>query len=225
MKSKKAPGYYLHPRQEMVELIAGNPKRVLEVGCGAGLFRTNFKDQVEYWGVEPCSFAAAQARQLLTQVYEGTYEEVSDKLPDQYFDLVVCNDVIEHMSDPKGFLWNLRRKIADGGAMIVSIPNLRNAVILYDLLFKGDFQYVDEGVLDYTHFHLFTKKSFLQMAESCGWTMTFWCPIRPYRFSPFMNIVLACIKLFIPEIKCMQIAARLHPKTTLDASPSSNPTI
>lgn len=218
MSSREVPGYYLHTRQEMSELISGSPKRVLEVGCGAGRFRTNLNGEVEYWGVEPNPCAVAQARRLLTHVLEGFYEDVSKDIPNHYFDLIVCNDVIEHMRDPRGFLRDLRNKIANDGSMIVSIPNLRNALTLYDLLVKGEFQYVDSGVLDYTHFHLFTRKSFLRMAEQCGWSIELCRPMHPQPFKPFKNIVLSCIKPFIPEIKCIQIAARLRPQTSRESS-------
>ena len=202
----------------MAELILGYPKRVLEIGCGAGRFRTNLNDDVEYWGVEPNPCAAAQARRLLTHALEGCYEDVSKDIPDHYFDLIVCNDVIEHTRDPRGLLRDLRNKIASDGSMIVSIPNLRNALTLYDLLIKGEFQYVDSGVLDYTHFHLFTKKSFIRMAEQCGWTIELCRPMHPQPFKLFKNILLSCFKLLIPEIKCIQIAARLRPQELRESS-------
>ena len=212
MNSQEVPRYNLHARQEMAELVLGCPKRVLEIGCGAGRFRTNLNGEVEYWGVEPNHCAVEQARQLLTHAMEGFYEDVSKDIPEHYFDLIVCNDVIEHTRDPRGFLRDLLSKIANDGSMIVSIPNLRNALTLFDLLIKGDFQYVDSGVLDYTHLHLFTKKSFMRMAEQCGWSVELCRPMHPQPFKPFKNIVLSCIKLFIPEIKCIQLAARLRPQ-------------
>lgn len=194
----------------MLELIHGNPKRVLEIGCGAGCFRANFHGDLEYWGVEPCPSAAMQARKTLTHVLEGTYDNVSNAIPDHHFDLIVCNDVIEHMPDPMGFLCEVRHKLVDDGSMILSVPNLRNAVTLYNLLVKGDFHYVDAGVLDYTHLHLFTKKSIMRMAEDCGWHIDICKPLPPQPFKFFKNIILNCAMIFIPEIKSLQIAARLR---------------
>ena len=221
MNTETIPEYYLHKRTNMTKLVLGNPERVLEIGCGAGLFRTNFKDNVEYWGVEPFAQAAEMAKQRLSRVFEGYYDEVSDKIPERLFDLIVCNDVIEHMPDPEGFLRNIQGKLADGGSMIVSVPNVRNAITLFDLLVRGDFQYVDQGVLDYTHFHLFTKNSFVRMAEKCGWSIDVCEPSPPQPFKLFKRVLLGFIKLFIPEIESTQIVARLRPKRPAEMSDGS----
>ena len=202
--------YYSNLRPEMTEFIRGEPRSILEIGCGAGRFRDNFKDDIEYWGIEPCTSAARLASSSLTHVLNGTYDEVSSKIPDHHFDLIVCNDVIEHMPDPKSFLRNVREKLSDNGTMIVSLPNVRNAVTLFELLINGDFQYVDAGVLDYTHLHLFTMKSFTRMAEECGWRVELCRPLPSQPFKPIKNLVLNCIKPFIPEIKSMQIAFQLR---------------
>ena len=197
----------------MMAFVQGNPNKILEIGCGIGGFRKNFNNNVEYWGIEPYEAAAEQAKLVLTKTISGTYETAKRDIPDRYFDLIVCNDVIEHMTDPREFLNDVRSKLANNGKMIVSIPNLRNAVTLYDLLIKGDFQYVSAGVLDYTHFHLFTKNSFCKMAVECGWKVEICQPLPPQPFKPIKSIVLSCIKPFIPEIKSFQIAARLRPNT------------
>jgi 2-polyprenyl-3-methyl-5-hydroxy-6-metoxy-1,4-benzoquinol methylase len=209
----KAQSYYSNTRQDMMAFVQGNPNKILEIGCGIGGFRKNFHSNVEYWGIEPHGAAAEQAKLILTKTISGTYETAKRDIPDRYFDLVVCNDVIEHMTDPREFLKDVRSKLADNGKMIVSVPNLRNAVTLYDLLIKGDFQYVSAGVLDYTHFHLFTKSSFCKMAVECGWEVEICQPLPPQPFKPIKSIVLSCIKPFIPEIKSFQIAARLRPNT------------
>jgi len=44
------------------------------------------------------------ASKNLDTVLTGFFENVLDKLPDNYFDLIICNDVIEHMADPSNFL-------------------------------------------------------------------------------------------------------------------------
>ena len=200
--------YYSGKRQDMLKFIDIKANRILEIGCGEGNFATNFTD-VEYWGVEPVTRHAKAAEQKGLKILNGLYEDVEDKIPDSYFDLIVCNDVIEHMIDPRLFLKNIRNKLAPSGKMIVSIPNLRNAYTLYNLLIKGDFKYEKAGVLDYTHLHLFTKKSFINMAYECNWKIEKCAPLPPPPYKPFKNIILNFIKFFIPEIKSQQIGFRL----------------
>jgi len=107
---QKDDSYYLLSRPELIPFLPKNLEsmKVLEVGCGAGNFGTHF-ECTEYWGIEPNESMAKHARLILNKVLLGNYDEVSDLLPDHYFDLVVCNDVIEHMQDAELFLIPLNK--------------------------------------------------------------------------------------------------------------------
>ena len=51
---KKDESYYRGMRQDVFALVPPRVRRVLEIGCGAGRFRENFPDEVEYWVWNPC---------------------------------------------------------------------------------------------------------------------------------------------------------------------------
>ena len=154
------PSYYLNTRPEVAAFLPAGATRVLEIGCGAGSFRRNFPGPVEYWGVEAVPTVALEARALLDRVLPGTFREVYDALPDGYFDLVVCNDVIEHMADHDDFLQAIQAKMRAGGSHLVgSVPNVRYITNLYALLVRKDWQYADAGILDRTHLRFFTRRS------------------------------------------------------------------
>ena len=106
----KEDNYYISKRQDMLKFIDIKVSRILEIGCGEGNFATNFTD-VEYWGVEPVTQHAKAAEQKGFKILNGLYEDVEDKIPNAYFDLIVCNDVIEHMLEPIGFLKNVKKKL------------------------------------------------------------------------------------------------------------------
>lgn len=212
----KPDTYYSACRKDMLKFVNVPVHALLEIGCGVGNFSSNYPD-AEYWGVEPVAKQAELAASKSLKVLNGCYENVSSQIPDKYFDLIVCNDVIEHMTDPRAFLHDVSKKLNSTGVMIVSVPNLRNVVTLYNLLVKGEFQYTESGILDYTHFHLFTKHSLIQLAKECGWHVEICEPISPLPFKPIKDFLLCVIKLLIPEIKSAQIGARLRP-----AFPSDN---
>ena len=109
----------------MAFMIPTDIHKVLEIGCGKGNFKTHFPDSIEYWGVEPNAEARAEAEQRFHKVLAGLYDDVEAELPEQYFDLIVCNDVIEHMPDHDAFLEQIKRKLAPGGRLLISIPNVR----------------------------------------------------------------------------------------------------
>lgn len=190
--------YYVGVRNEMLPFLPERRQRILEIGCGYGTFSEGVDGCVEYWGVEPDKGAAAIAGKKLGKVFVGTYEEVAKQLPDNYFDLIVCNDVIEHMPDHEEFLKDIQNKISDGGALIASIPNVRYYGNLLELIFNKDWRYRESGILDRTHLRFFTRKSLLQCLDRSG-----------YEIEKFEGInglktrILPLKRLFRPLIFCL----------------------
>jgi SAM-dependent methyltransferase len=48
------------------------------------------------------------------------------ELPSAHYDVIVCWNVLEHLSHPLAALVNLRSALRPGGAMILSVPNVAN---------------------------------------------------------------------------------------------------
>jgi 2-polyprenyl-3-methyl-5-hydroxy-6-metoxy-1,4-benzoquinol methylase len=161
--------YYRQQRNDMRGYLPENPRRVLEIGCGEGGFSAGIAGTVETWGIEPNKAAAEAAATRLHRVLTGRFEDVADQLPRGYFDLIVCNDVIEHMTDHDGFLCDIRDYFADGGVLVGSVPNMRNYKVLFDLLCLGDWQYRDSGIQDRTHLRWFTAKSLRRSLTDAGY--------------------------------------------------------
>jgi 2-polyprenyl-3-methyl-5-hydroxy-6-metoxy-1,4-benzoquinol methylase len=142
--------------------------KVLEVGCGEGAFIAGLPGRPETWGIEPDVRSAGIAKGRLNRVMTTTYNEVKADLPLNYFDLVVCNDVIEHMTDHDAFLRDIQVHMADGALIVGSLPNVRHYKNLFNLLALCDWHYQDEGILDRTHFRFFTFRSLRRSLESAG---------------------------------------------------------
>lgn len=155
----KSNNYYLGARPEVTDFLPEYYTKVLEIGCGEGNFSNNLTQTCEYWGIEPVKETAEIARNNLFKVLNGRYEDVQTELPNNYFDLIICNDVIEHMVDHDQFLEDIKQKLLPGACLVGSIPNVRFIGNLIELLFKRDWQYRDEGILDRTHLRFFTEKS------------------------------------------------------------------
>jgi 2-polyprenyl-3-methyl-5-hydroxy-6-metoxy-1,4-benzoquinol methylase len=150
--------YFSNVRRNMRGVLPEGYAKVLEVGCGTGAFRANL-GPCEYWGIEPNPEAAAQARTHLAHVLTGTFEAVRGELPARYFDLVVCNDVIEHMPDHDWFMEAIKAHMAPDARMVASIPNVRYLPHLFDLLARKEWKYEEWGLLDRTHLRFFTERS------------------------------------------------------------------
>ena len=166
---KKEEVYYAQERKEMFHYIPETARTVLDVGCGKGNFSRELKRRgATVWGIEIMEPAAFEAREVLDKVLVGGVEDTMKQLPEQYFDCIICNDVLEHLQYPDQVLLNLKNNLTPNGIIVCSIPNIRYWRYLRMLVFKKDWKYEDSGVMDRTHFRFFTRKSIQRMFEELG---------------------------------------------------------
>ncbi len=168
----KNDAYYGNTRPEMLPFIPVGSQKILEVGCGDGNFSAQLiKEGVETWAIEPNESSAKSASEKLFKVLHGTIDDRLKEVPDNYFDVIIMNDVIEHLTEPWDDIQNLKSKLKDEGVFVSSIPNVRYAKNLFNLLFKRDWKYTDDRILDITHYRFFTKKSIRRLWEENGYSI------------------------------------------------------
>jgi 2-polyprenyl-3-methyl-5-hydroxy-6-metoxy-1,4-benzoquinol methylase len=164
------PTYYASQRSELHQFLPERFDRLLDVGCSEGGYGAVVRARhqgCEVWGVEPHTPAAEIASTRLHHVLNDTFRD-GLALPDGYFDVLTFNDSLEHMPDEHAALQLAYRKLAPGGTLICSVPNVRYLENLRQLLVEADWHYVDSGVLDRTHLRFFTRKSICRAVQRCG---------------------------------------------------------
>lgn len=181
MINKQEEVYFHSMRPEMVPFLPNEYSKILEIGCNVGNFRQHISKPCEYWGVEPFEKAAEIAKTKLDKVLVGSYNEIENQIPDNYFDLVVANDVIEHMEQPWDFLQAIKKKMTANASIALSIPNVRYFWNLKELLYNKDWKYKDAGILDITHLRFFTKKSIVRLLSENGFEIKKMEGINPVR--------------------------------------------
>lgn len=116
---------------------------LLEVGCGKGAAAARIaKRATRMVAVEPDakSFAAAQAN-LGTEV--ELHNCSSEQIPQsEKFDTICSFDVLEHIEDDKATLLEWRRKLKDGGLLVISVPAWADRLAAADVL-VGHFRRYD----------------------------------------------------------------------------------
>jgi O-antigen biosynthesis protein len=165
--------YYSCSRPEIQQLVKPTSRRILDVGCAAGILGYELKQKLgaEVWGVEYIPMAAEQAEKRLDRVLQGTIEELLPLLPDGYFDTIIMADVLEHLVDPWQVLKTMQAKLAEDGEIVVSVPNVRHWSVVKSLL-EGNWQYEDAGILDRTHLRFFTRTECVSLFETAGYLIT-----------------------------------------------------
>jgi 2-polyprenyl-3-methyl-5-hydroxy-6-metoxy-1,4-benzoquinol methylase len=203
----KPDAYYSFPRPEMLELLPKTAKRVLEVGCGQGTFAAQIKafNNAEVWGIEYMPNEGEVAKKVMDKVYIGAVEDYINELPDNFFDAIYFNDVLEHLTYPDDVLKKLKPKLVKNGLIISSIPNMRNFRVLKMLVWDGNWDYADHGVMDKTHLRWFTKKSIRKMYEDLDYEVIVHKGLNP---SKSLKTILYNIPLLFraSDIKFIQFA-------------------
>ena len=164
--------YYNMFKPGLASLIPEGPNAIMDLGCGTGLFGRKLKElnkAREVVGVEIFKDAADEAAKHYEKVYHGDVEQMILDYED-YFDFIVCSDIVEHLVDPWKMLQNIHTWLRGGGHIIVSIPNVRYWRVLRNLILRGDWEYLEGGILDKTHLRFFTEKSFLKALTEAGFS-------------------------------------------------------
>ncbi len=97
--------------------------RVLDAGCGNGIESGPYSERLEVYGVDyqPGYVAYCRASYPLGHFTVGELSRLD--FPDAHFDLIVMNQVIEHLEDPPQVVAELARVLRPGGQLLVSTPN------------------------------------------------------------------------------------------------------
>lgn len=134
---------------------------LLEIGCNAGA--TLDVARRMGWnakGVELCVSAGEFARtQLGLDVFTGTVEAAA--FPDNHFDVVFTNAVLEHLRDPLSVLCECRRILRPGGVFYADTVNWDS----YTRRLLGEsWKYLSP----LGHVHLYTPRNVVLLCERAG---------------------------------------------------------
>lgn len=183
----EASGYRKSYAEEELEVIAlriaqrygqarallshDRPGSLLDVGCGEG-FVLKFFEQIG-WQVEGIDYSRAGVQQINPDyahhveqgdVFELLEARISAK---KQHDLVWLGNVLEHVLDPVSLLQSLRRLVAPGGLLVVTVPNDGSAYqeALYSTGAIPDRFWIATP----DHMSYFTADTLRRTAEETGW--------------------------------------------------------
>ena len=91
-------------------------RRILDVGCGDGVFLSCISDEWLRQGLEPSASGVTLARQKNLDVQQATLDTVQDKYE---VDVISALDVVEHVIDPHQFLESFKPHLRPGGVVLL----------------------------------------------------------------------------------------------------------
>jgi len=163
---------YIGQRDDILKLLPGSAKKVLDVGCSIGVLgqQIKHKNSAEVVGIEVNVQMAKIAERKLDKVIIGNIQKIDleDLLAPDYFDCIIFADLLEHLKDPWSVLKKCERFLNQNGVIISSIPNIRHYNTIINLFFKGYWPYRERGIHDKTHLRFFTLKNIKEMFQDAG---------------------------------------------------------
>ncbi len=124
----------LFGRQRVTDWInffgKNTPQNVLEIGCGSGFTLSAAKDNgFEVTGLELNQKCVDFChKQGLFSVYNESLEEFTKK-SDVKFDIVGMYDVLEHLTNPRETIQNIKNLLKPGGLLSIYVPNSNSFII------------------------------------------------------------------------------------------------
>lgn len=89
------------------------------------------------------------------------------KFPDNHFDIILCNHVLEHVPDDKKAMAELYRVLKPGGFGIVQVPiNPNTDEILEDMSLSTEQRYIQYGSPD--HLRYYAEKGYMNRLREAG---------------------------------------------------------
>jgi 2-polyprenyl-3-methyl-5-hydroxy-6-metoxy-1,4-benzoquinol methylase len=205
--NEKSKNYYSLPRLDILSLINGKHKKILEIGCAFGELGKAIKrsfPEVIIDGIELNPQSIDFLKSNYNKIIIGNIEVIDLNKIDNEYDLIIFADVLEHLYDPWRILNLLREKLNENGNVIVSVPNIRNSGILFSLIFRGKFEYAESGLMDRTHIRWFTRHEISKALDNAG-LQILRINVNYNSYSLVKRILIYPLKCFIKDFDVCQL--------------------
>lgn len=169
---------WLLVRNFMIVVPKEKKGRLLDVGCGSGEFLNQMKNfGWEAFGVEINQESADMGNKRGLNIFCGELGGVD--FPQNYFDVVVLSQTLEHVYSPGAYLEKIYRLLKEGGLLIIGVPNIDCLEIQ---IFGRNCHALDVP----RHLHFFTIASLRNYLEKYGFEVE---KVLSKKFSlPFQGI-------------------------------------
>ncbi len=162
--------YYGEVRADVVPFLPAGAEEVLDVGCGRGATGRHLQEALgcRVTGVELNPVVARAAAAQLHRVVVGDVEDPRTVAElGRRYDALLALELFEHLVEPERFLERARELVRPGGRMVFSVPNVGHHAVVADLL-AGRWDYLPIGILCYTHYRFYTRRTLTDWLARCG---------------------------------------------------------
>lgn len=153
----KVKNRYLKEIKYVNSMPGGN---ILDAGCGPGFFLAELNDNWNKYGIEKSQYNVDYIKKIfpMINVDIGLLENMPYN--NDYFDIVYCFQVIEHIQNPVQIIKEIGRVCKSDGIIIISTPNIESFCAKR---FKGNYR-----LLGAPHIIMWSHKTIKQLLDIIG---------------------------------------------------------
>lgn len=126
--------------------------RILDIGCGDGLFFDRLAEFGEVEGVEPFAYLVSPDNPHRSRIYICPFDD--NFRPGKEYSLILMLDVLEHMENPAAALCHALDLLGPNGTFIATVPAFMSLWTNHDVVNH--------------HFIRYTKATFRDVAQQAG---------------------------------------------------------
>lgn len=177
---------------EILHFAPAGGRTLLDIGCGEGFTLSYFVERG--WEVEGVDFTHEGVTRffasLASKVRVGSLFHIIDEIraAGSKYDLVVCNNVLEHVGDPNKLMTSIKDLLNDGGVCRVVVPN--DDSIMHAEIVRRGIAPPDFWVCPPDHLSYFNAESLRRILEKSGFRIRDLLgdfPIELFLFNPDSN--------------------------------------
>lgn len=136
--------------------------RMLDVACGNGFLLSLFPNSIEKFGIDNIEQGKT--------VFSYIKHDVGQGLPyeNDFFDVVMAEEIIEHLFDTDFFLEECKRVLRGEGILILTTPNLCYYKNVRQILRGNQFWHVDYNSHHFGHIRAYSPSALRKQLEKHG---------------------------------------------------------
>ena len=166
--------------QRLLALLGGLPStgsarpRLLDVGCAHGWFIETASSRFEVSGIEPDVAVATATRARGLAVRGGFFPDALG--PEERYEIIIFNDVLEHIPDINATLAACWRHLVPGGRVVVNAPSRQGFLYRLSKVFLrlgkgGAFERMWQAGFPSPHVHYLDTDSMSGLARKAGFAL------------------------------------------------------
>ncbi|MGZ5198882.1 MAG: class I SAM-dependent methyltransferase [Telluria sp.] len=149
-------------------------RKLLDVGSAHGWFLESAQGSFDVLGIEPDEAVGSRAAGRGLPVRQGFFPDALNE--DERFDVIVFNDVIEHIPPIGSALQACGMRLNPGGILILNLPNSRGFFYRLSKLFarfgwQAPFERLWQKGLPSPHVHYFRPDNLARLVEAQGFEL------------------------------------------------------